>query len=109
MMRFLPCGSITRWSVGTSFEVAQLAGEAAEGRPRLAVPIRLVGTAAVPAQAREAAGQHEALAEARREALAPAGHLAEVVDLDMAEVAKARTRIPSLSHDRPYAPPETFP
>ena len=28
------------------------------------------------------------------------------VDLDMAEVARARTRVPALSHDRPYTGPE---
>ena len=33
---------------------------------------------------------------------------AALVDLDLGEVARARTRVPSLAHDRPYAPPEDF-
>ncbi len=31
---------------------------------------------------------------------------AAIVDLDLGEVAEARRRVPSLEHDRPYAPPE---
>lgn len=45
------------------------------------------------------------------EVIADAGTAPGVIfaDLDLAAVASARRRVPSLEHDRPYAPPEALP
>jgi DNA-binding CsgD family transcriptional regulator len=59
----------------------------------LGASARAVGDQTELARAREALTALQALAEARREALAPAGRLAEVVDLDMDEIEAWRHRL----------------